>query len=54
MCERCNRMVALLELTRDGKSWVESTFPNGEPRLVTPEPEPTDGLAWLRRQSKTI
>lgn len=37
MCEKCDETVKLLELTRDGKSWVEFTFPNGLPKLVTPE-----------------
>jgi hypothetical protein len=38
MCEKCDRLAALIEQTRSGKSWVEWAFPNGEPRLVQHDP----------------
>jgi len=34
MCEKCTRMVELLEQTRSGHSWVEASFPYGEARLM--------------------
>lgn len=37
MCEKCDELVKLIEQTRDGKSWVELNFPNGNPVLVTRE-----------------
>jgi hypothetical protein len=37
MCQKCDELAALIEQTHDGKSWVETSFPNGTPRLVTRE-----------------
>jgi hypothetical protein len=37
MCQKCDELVTLIEQTRDRKSWVETTFPNGTPKLVTRE-----------------
>ena len=34
MCSKCDRLVELIEQTRDGKSVVVTSFPNGEPQLI--------------------
>ena len=34
MCERCDKLAELVKQTREGKSVVVLSFPNGEPELI--------------------
>ena len=43
MCSRCDELAILIEQTHDGKSWVETTFPNGTPKLMERDPEGNPG-----------
>ena len=44
MCSKCDDLASFIEQTRSGYSWVELSFPNGTPRLVTrAEVDPDEG-----------